>query len=82
MCIRDRHHLEPIKAFLPRIFEAFPNQVPEKYVKYLLGKEPVTTDVPDAQAFVSQFYKKLRDVAASDPEKFLGLMKGAKFTKD
>jgi len=72
--------LEPIKSFLPVILKEC--DVPVEYHKYLMGVEPIPTENSGARKYVSEFYKNLRNIAASNPSKFLGLIKGRKFTKD
>ena len=76
------HHMQPVQEFLPLLLEAFPNQVPAEYARYILGDEPVPTENNAAKKYVSEFYKKLRDIAASNPSKFLSLMKGQRFTNE
>jgi len=73
--------LEPVKAFMSDLIESFPNEIPFQHARYLLGERPLPKDRNESHQFVSQFYKKIREIAAAHPTKFLSIIKGAKFTK-
>ena len=72
--------LEPVKSFMTDLIGNYQNEIPAEYTQYLLGNNPIPEKNTSARQFVSQFYKKLRNIAEADPSKFLNLIKGAKFT--
>ncbi len=77
-----RKHLDLIKPFIAYIIKSYPDQIDQSYTKYLLGQSPIPQGDLETKRYVGQFFKKFRDLAATNPQKFLGLIKGARFTKD